>query len=612
MFPSIEHEVDFCVVGGGLAGLCAAVAAARHGARVAIMQDRPVFGGNASSEIRMWVCGAGGENRRETGIIEELQLENLHRNPNKAYSLWDSVLFGAVAEEENITSIMNCSCMDAAVDGSRIRSVTGWQLTTQTYHTVHAGTFADCSGDSILIPLTGAEYRVGREGQEEFGESIAPPTADHRVMGMSCLLQVRETDQPVHFKAPEWATYYGSREDFPYRDIDPRETNFWWIELGGEEDNVADTERIKQRLLASALGIWDFIKNRSGIDGVDRLDIDFIGFLPGKRESRRYVGDHIITQNDVSSRGRFEDIVAYGGWSMDDHHPAGLEHPGHPTVFHEAPSPWGIPLRALYSRNIANLYCAGRNISATHVALASSRVMRTCAIIGQAVGTAASIGAEENLDPRGVYEHRLSELQQRLMDDDCWLPGKSRDPSALTNQASLEADQGDPEALRNGIDRPTEKYPEDALRAIIRPPDEGGPAATTPPDIEWVDNAWVTRVGSSVVFRWPEPQTVEGLRIVFDSNLNRYYRDMRMLFGYFKDYEPKGPPAEMIRAFSIEYLDTENEWTEVVRVTDNAQRLVRGRFEPVETTAIRLKLIDSWGNRSVRVFAADVLGATPV
>ena len=149
-FPVKEHEADFCVVGGGLAGMCAAIAAARRGSRVVLMQDRPVLGGNASSEIRMWIRGANGRDVRETGLVEEIALVNCYRNPDMNFSIWDSVLYEMVMQEKNIRLLLNCSCLDAEMQGNRIVSVTGWQLTTQTYHRVNAGIFADCSGDSIL------------------------------------------------------------------------------------------------------------------------------------------------------------------------------------------------------------------------------------------------------------------------------------------------------------------------------------------------------------------------------------------------------------------------------------------------------------------------------
>ncbi|HQC53381.1 MAG TPA: FAD-dependent oxidoreductase, partial [Lentisphaeria bacterium] len=157
----LEHNVDFCVVGGGLSGMCAAIAAARHGAKVALIHDRPVLGGNASSEIRMWICGAQGLNNRETGLVEEIQLENNYRNPSSNFSIWDSVLFQAVKFTPGLTVFLNASVNGATMDGNRITSVKAWQTTSETWHTVKAKLFADCSGDSILAPLTGADFRIG-------------------------------------------------------------------------------------------------------------------------------------------------------------------------------------------------------------------------------------------------------------------------------------------------------------------------------------------------------------------------------------------------------------------------------------------------------------------
>ena len=322
-FHRVTHKVDLCVVGGGLAGMCAAIAAARRGARVALMHDRPVLGGNASSEIRMWICGAGGADNAETGIIEEILLDNFYRNPLQGFSIWDSILYEKVRFEPNITLLLNCSCLDAAMAGERVRSATGWQLTTQTWHTVEAGLFADCSGDSVLAPLTGAEFRMGREARREFGESIEPEESDGRTMGMSCLIQARETDRPQRFIPPAWAHPYRTDDDLPRRDHGVCDGNFWWLELGGEQDCIHDTEAVRDELLKAAFGVWDHIKNH-GDHGAENWALDWVGFLPGKRESRRCLGDHLLTQNDVRAGARFDDVVAYGGWPMDDHHPGGL------------------------------------------------------------------------------------------------------------------------------------------------------------------------------------------------------------------------------------------------------------------------------------------------
>jgi len=564
------------VVGGGMAGLCAAIAAARHGAKVVLMQERPVLGGNASSEIRMWICGARGKNNRETGILEEIILENYYRNPQKNYHIWDSVLYEKVRFEKNITLLLNCTCTSLEMDGNRIKSVKGWQMTTQTWHTVEAKIFADCSGDSILAPLSGAEFRVGREARDEFNESIGPVEADKKTMGMSCLIQAREMPYPQPFIPPAWAYDYPTEDDIPheFRSHDVRETNFWWIELGGDQDSIHDTEEIRDELLKIAFGIWDHIKNH-GDHGAENWALEWIGFLPGKRESRRYVGDHILTQNDVRAEGRFDDIVAYGGWPMDDHHPAGFRYPGPPTIYHHAPSPYGIPYRCLYSRNIENLMFAGRNISATHAALSSTRVMGTCAIMGQAVGTAAAIAIRDGLTPRGVYQQRIGELQQALMEDDCYLPWHKRNISELTKRAKLTASEGDPEPLRNGIDRPVG--------------DE--------------DNGWIGNIGAWVQYEFDRPERIRELRFVFDSDLNRPEHNMPC--NYPLNDTSFCVPATLVKKFSIQIQSESGDWCTIKRVENNYQRLVRLNID-VTAKAIRFIPEATWGADKAHVFAWDV------
>jgi hypothetical protein len=579
-FPEEVHEVDFCVVGGGLAGLCAAIAAARHGARVVLMHDRPVLGGNASSEIRMWVCGAHGPNNRETGIIEEIMLDNLHRNPLQNYSIWDSILYEKARFEPNVTLLLNCSCTDAAMSRNRIRTVTGWQLTTQTRHTVKAGLFADCSGDSILAPLTGAEYRVGREARREFGEDIEPDEADRKTMGMSCLIQARETDRPQPFIPPAWAHVYRTDDDLSGREHTVMGNNFWWMELGGGQDSIRDTEAVRDELLKVAFGTWDHIKNRGDHDAENWM-LEWVGFLPGKRESRRYLGDHLLTQNHVRAEGRFDDLVAYGGWPMDDHHPAGLHWAGPPTIFHGAPSPYGIPYRCLYSRNVANLFFAGRNISVTHAALSSTRVMATCAVLGQAVGTAAALAARDGLSPQGVHEKRIGELKQALMADDCYLPWNARSMPELTKRARLTASAGDPEPLRNGVDRPVGE----------------------------ADNGWTCGVADGwAQYGFDALEQIRGLRLIFDSDLNRAglggcHHNMPCC--YLLRSDPVGVPQTLVRAFRIESLGADGAWRTIAHVQDNHQRLVRLAANAV-TKAVRFVPEVSWGSDRAHLFAWDI------
>ena len=570
---TVKHKADFCVVGGGLAGLCAAVSCARKGLKVVLMHDRPVLGGNASSEIRMWVCGAQGENMRETGIVEEIQMENLYRNNYPSYAVWDSILYEKAAFQENLTLLLNCSCNDAVVTDSKIRSVKGWQLTTETWHIVEADYFADCSGDSILAPLSGALFRYGREARSEFNESIAPEKADDKTMGMSCLLQARETDKPQKFIPPSWAYKFENEEKFAHRHHSLDHENFWWLEVGGEIDSIHGAELNRDELLKIGFGVWDHIKNH-GDHGADNWVLEWAGFLPGKRESRRYVGDHILTQNDVRAEGRFDDIVAYGGWSMDDHNPAGFYHPGEPTIFHPAPAPYGIPYRSIYSKNIENLFFAGRNISATHSAMSSTRVMSTCATLGQAAGTAAAIAAKNGLTPRQVYEQKLDDLKQALMDDDCYLPWNTRRVSRLTSDAKLSASSGNPEMLRNGIDRPVKD------------------------DM----NSWQAAPGDFVEFRFDSPRKIEKMRFVFDSNLNVRILNMPSLRK--RDEWSFRTPETLVSDFHIEILEN-GKWRSALSIKDNHQRLLK-LDTAFETNAVRFVLDKTHGCETANIFAIDI------
>ncbi|MCX7706088.1 MAG: FAD-dependent oxidoreductase, partial [bacterium] len=239
------HDVDFCVVGGGMAGICAAISAARNGVSVVLIHDRPVLGGNSSSECRVHICGADRHNRiknmRETGVLEELRLENLSRNPNRSYSIWDLILYEKIKAEPSITLLLNCSCFDAEVRDNLIFSVSGWQTTTQTLHRVKAKIFADCSGDGILAPLTGAMFRMGREGRNEFNESHAPEQADSCTMGMSCLFMAKEYDSVQKFEPPSYAYRFDNCDDMPYgrNGHGWLEMGYWWIELGGQHHSIS-------------------------------------------------------------------------------------------------------------------------------------------------------------------------------------------------------------------------------------------------------------------------------------------------------------------------------------------------------------------------------------
>ena len=573
------HEVDFCIVGGGMAGLCAAISAARHGAQVILMQDRPVLGGNASSECRVQISGAarGGSipHVRETGLLEELRLENMYRNPHEVFTIQDTVFYEKAHFEPNLTLLLNCSCRDVEMDGDRIVSITGWQLTTETQHTVVAKLFADCSGDSILAPLTGAEFRIGREGRDEFGESIAPEEADDHTMGMTCLFFSREYDTPQEFEPPSWAYTFESCDDMPFGEQGHRNwrCGYWWVELGGEFDSIHDTEKLRDELLKIAYGVWDHLKNHcQHRDQLTNYALDWMQFLPAKRESRRYVGDHMLTQGDIDSEGRFDDVIAHGGWTMDDHHPAGfwsVKVPDEATIWHPCPSPFGIPYRILYSRNIENLMFAGRNASCSHAAMSSTRVMGTCAVMGQAAGTAAAMAVERDITPRDVNKH-IPELQQTLLRDDVYLPWVAQEHGPLTGESTLIASQGDPEPLRDGFTR----------------------------QIEDDTHAWQCSPGDHVAYLFPEPTEVEDVTLVLDSDLakriSHSWNANRLNCIY-------SIPDVMPKRFHIDGR-IDGEWQELQTVDKNHQRFVRlpigQRLE-----GLRFVLDETWGSDTTQMYA---------
>ncbi len=604
MLKTIVHEADLCVIGGGIAGMFAAIAAARHGARVVLMHDRPVLGGNASSEIRMWVSGAGTRVRdlQETGLLEELMLENMYRNPRRNWSVWDALLYEKVRFEENIDLLLNCSCCDAKVRGGHIESVKGFQLTTYTWHEVHAAIFADCSGDSILAPLTGAEYRVGREAKAEYGEEFGLDEADPHTMGSSILIQCRETDHPVSYTPPAWAY------DFPDDDamhnkphnLYAMNTNFYWIELGGLQNTIDDAETIRDELLKIAFGVWDHMKNH-GDHGAENWELEWVGFLPGKRESRRYLGDYVLRQQDVENCTAFPDTVAYGGWQIDNHLPGGfyMDAKGSKGGAHlqkrRLSEPYPIPLRSLYSRNIDNLMFAGRNISATHVGISSTRVMGTCGVCGQAVGTAAAIAAKAGMLPRQAAQEKIGEIQDALLEDDCFLPGLRRKISPLAASAKLSCGYGDCSALLNGLDR----------------------------RIWGCDNGYFGKTGKAVTYTFDEVTRVEGFRLVLDSDLNRefvegnpdgLYSSSVLFFARSFNDTTFGFPKCLVKHYKIEAQDEKGEWTTVFEDNDNRQRFIKRalnisakavRFVPLSTYFSEAR-VEDYGSSVAHLFNFEV------
>lgn len=571
-----HHSVELCVVGGGLSGLFAAVSAARHGTKVLLMQDRPMLGGNASSETRMWVRGAAGKENRETGLLQEAEMENIYRNPTMNYSLWDSVLYQLATNEPNLTLLLNTSCLGVEMAGEKIASVTGWQLNSYTFHTVEAKLFVDASGDSILAPLSGAKFRVGREDQQEFDEYAAPEAADKCTMGSSVLIEARETDHPCTFIKPEWAYTYPDDESMYLKnhDIIGTGVNFWWIELGGEQDTIRDAQSVNEELLRVAYGVWDHIKNQ-GDHGMENWELEWIGFLPGKRESRRYEGAYILNQRDLEEGHHFGDAVAFGGWTMDNHSPQGLRYMGYSSKHIKPVVPYEIPFRSLYSDSVPNLLFAGRNISATHMAMSSTRVMATCAVIGQAVGTGAAVAIAHGCMPADVADKHMAELQSMLLEDGCFIPGLLRQPTGLA-KPQLPAEEL--AILLNGWERPH----------------------------DGVANTVVLPEGLTVDFTQP----VQTLRLALDPDFSRESisddnRYQKFAMRTHIDWPEKrvSMPANLLRGCTITACAADG--TETFIPVENNRRVVLNIALPENTVQVTFTNVTAWNSDEVRVFSID-------
>lgn len=582
-----EIRADLCVVGGGIAGTFAAIFAARQGVRVALVNERPVLGGNASSEIRMWICGAQQKGCRESGLGEELNIRNYYYNPDKNPYLFDVTLLGMVKNEKNIELLLNSTVHSAETENGVIKSVTAYRMTTQTEITIRAKYYADCSGDSILAPLTGAEFMRGRESKAETGEQMMfyGGEGDDKTMGNSLLIQARYVGKKVKFTAPSWAEKV-SAEKLKSKGtcLTSPWDNFWYLELGGNYDTIADAEKLNARLMALCLGVWDTIKNSGEFDA-DEYDLGFFGFLPAKRESRRMRGDYVMTACDIASGGAFPDVVAYGGWSLDDHNPDGFDSP---EGNHAIPldKPYGIPYRCLYSKNIGNLFFAGRNISMTHLAMSSARVMGTCGTLGEAVGAAAAVALRHGVSPREAAGY-IGEIQSLLLENDCFLPHVNREASPVAKAATITCPHSENlAALRGPLER----------------------------NLPGENNAAYIENGAPVTCDLGKARFVERVRLVLDSDLERdtfggvdYCEKIHsMRCNVLPDSPTLFVPKTLAKAFE---LVGERENGEIVTLYSTDKNLARNVLVPVaaELKRITLTIKSNYGDSPVTpLFTFDV------
>ena len=611
VYKTGNEEYDIVVVGGGLTGLCAALAAARHGARTALVQDRPVFGGNASSEIRMHVCGASENQKKpelnEGGILHELMLKNKRVNDSYCFSIWDAVLFEAARRQPGLKIFLNTTMYGAETEGKRVTAIHCYQMTTELHLTLRAGIFMDCTGNGTLGAFVGATFRTGSESKAEFDEPDAPDKPNNYRMGNTLLFKARRTDHAVKFIPPVTIRHF-TEDDLKLRKHSPEippeikatltpeeirmmfdgycpDYGFWWIELPGKsEDIIDDFEEIRDELVSAVYGVWDHIKNQDG--NAENYELEWVGIYPGMRESRRLEGDYILTERDILANRRFEDVVAYGGWQVDNHIPGGLNAKDRkPAENHEFDGSYDIPYRCYIARDFDNLYIAGRCLSASKLGMASTRVMGTCAIGGQAIGTAA---AQAVRDQCGIRDIDIKKLQQTLLRDDCYLPGlKNEDPLDLLRTATVTASSEQKEHPASSV-----------LSGVSR-------------SIHGAFNDWRSEGFSSdgewLEFRLAQPSKVKMVQLTFDSNFN--YEKKITLSGRRQSQQIPGIPKELVKNFTVELL-RDQQVVSSAKAEGSYLRLCRIPVDEAECDTIRIRITATNGLSEARVFEVRAYAQT--
>lgn len=604
---ALHIHYDFVVVGGGLTGVCAAMAAARNGAEVALIHDRPVLGGNASSEIRMHVCGATANMQKpdlsEGGILHELMLSNKRVNDSYNFSIWDAVLFDAVKRQERLTVYLNTTMFGVKSEQGRVKEIEAYQMSTEKRLFISARFFADCTGNGTLSAFAGATFRTGSEARSEFGELHAPERPNHDRMGNTLLFKAADRGHPVLFVPPVDAMHF-TEEQLKYRkhsqeipkeilesttaeerrmlfDGYAQDYGYWWIEIPGEKENIIEEyEEIRDQLVRAVYGVWDHIKN-GGDHGAENFELVWVGMLPGTRESRRVECDYMLCETDLLESRRFADTVAYGGWHIDNH--VGLfKFDQIPSFVYEVPGAYDIPYRSYCVKGFTNLFVGGRCMGATKLAMASSRVMGTCAIGGQAIGTAAAQLIQNG--KTDVREVEIAALQETLLKDDCYLPDRvNTDTADLARSAAVTAS-----SAQQGLEA------KKVISGVSR-------------RVGSEENAWrsagISESGETLTLALAALAKVRTVQLTLDSNFD--LEKKITLSSRRQKQQVTGIPAELLKDFDV-ILYRNGKAVAQKQVRGNYQRLCRVCFDGVECDTVTLRALATNGTPDARVFEVRI------
>jgi hypothetical protein len=379
----------------------------------------------------MGATGGGSLYGEEMGILGELKLRNLYVNPEGNVLLWDEVLLETVLAEKNIRLFLNTHVTGLHCDDKHtIDSVQGFQLASEREFIFTGKYFIDATGDGTVGVKAGVPFVMGQESKSTYGESNSSEFFTPHTLGNTIFFISKKSEKPVRFIPPAYIHSIETVERFiscggrVVNEI-TNGCDYWWFEYGGIIDTIKDNQEISIELKRIALGVWNYIKN-SGRYNVENLTLEWIGAIPGKRESRRFRGAYVLKQDDVIKNFPFDDTVAYGGWYLDFHPAEGVFSPEQDCI--QIPiRVYNIPFRCLFNPDFPNILFAGRDISVSHAVFASSRIMNTCALTGEAAGTGAVYAIHHNYPPSKFNQNDIHEIQQRLMHQGGLLPGLRKD-----------------------------------------------------------------------------------------------------------------------------------------------------------------------------------------
>jgi len=418
-----SKKFDLVVVGGGVAGLCAAISASRLGLKTALVHDRPVVGGNNSPEIKVGI--SGGFNMEPYPNIGNVisELGNAYTNQKRIMSI--------LKHEKNLSLFINTHAYDVEMKNGKIIAVLVKNIETNTINYLKTSYVADCTGDGNIGYMAGADYKMGRETRLEYGESLAPEVADNSGYGSTLKWDSKKTSKDVGFPVLPWAVQFSEAT------VQYTNSSNWTWETGFHYDQIKDFEYIRDYALRVIYGNWSYLKNFSGRkEEYKNRELNYVAYVPGKRESRRLLGDVVFTQQDAEGEWiKYDDACVKGTYSLDQHfpdpentaffpgeefrstqkhnlNPLGISRKDIPD--NKVNPPYMLPFRCLYSRNIDNLFMAGRDVSTTRIAMTSSRVQATTGMMGEVVGIAASFCVDNNCNPGDIYEKHLGDLKKRL------------------------------------------------------------------------------------------------------------------------------------------------------------------------------------------------------